>query len=139
MITTVAAWLVSKGVSSNLAKPLIYALMAILASGALFGLKSCYDASVVENAVNKANIETLETKGAADEKAADARVADSDEINEMKKGYDDALQDKDGYPADPAVRLACKQLLTSGKKPADLPATCGCDGRKICYGVETGS
>lgn len=138
MITTITAWLIKKGVGEQFAKPLIFAFLALVASGALLGLKSCYDSSVVENAVNEANIETLETKGEADENAADDRLTDVTETRDLEEGLNDAIKlNENGYPDDPDVRLACRRLLNDGKKPSDLPPVCGCSGRELCYGIQT--
>lgn len=70
MITMLAGWLAPM-VGQKLAKPIAWAAVIIAAVSALALLKTCYDNSVIENAVNEANAEFGQAK---DESTGEADV-----------------------------------------------------------------
>lgn len=87
--------LAAKLVGPKFAKPFVIGGLIIFAALALWGLKSCYDSSVIENARNRGNVEALELKAKADETAARARVQDqaraTTEAAELKETIDEAV------------------------------------------------
>jgi hypothetical protein len=68
MITALAGWL-APIVGQKFAKAAAWAAIIILAIPTLLLLKSCYDNSVIENAVNEANAEFAEKKDESTGKA----------------------------------------------------------------------
>lgn len=69
-------------------------LSLLLLTGMLWGLKSCYDSSVIENARNRGNIEALEDKAKADANAStsrtDAAVRAQAEGRELEEAINEA-------------------------------------------------
>jgi hypothetical protein len=75
----------------------------------------------------KANVEALERKAKASERAADQRLIDHRVNREQEKAYEDAIERPlVGDSDDPGVRLACERLRRAGKDTSDVP---GCGGR----------
>lgn len=126
MITTIATFLISKGVGEQFAKPLAFVGIALVALPILLGLKSCYDSSVVESAVNGANVEALETAREADESAAIQAEADGKVLDENLQETLDAIKNANdtGAPSTAAVAHNCKRLRRYGLAGADLPVAC---------------
>lgn len=95
MIALVASWLAPM-VGEKFAKPLAWAAIIITAFSALALLKTCYDNSVIENAVNEANAEFGEAKdkaiGEADTES-DTRQAEHDaRVKTTQELTDEALE-----------------------------------------------
>jgi small-conductance mechanosensitive channel len=121
-------WLLSLvtglGVPLRWAKPVLGLVAAIALIGAFFGLKSCYDHSIIKTHDAKQEAATAKADRAADTKAAEQRRADdarlSTETQQIKEAVNEA-------GSDPAARRAayyrCVQLQQqarhSGKPPAD--------------------
>lgn len=83
-------------VGARFAKAFTYGALILLAVIALFTLKACYDASVVEEARRRGNAEAIELKARADEHAAEARGRDqgraATEAEQLKETVDEAVE-----------------------------------------------
>lgn len=101
-------------------------LLLVVVGGGLFGLKSCYDRSVVERAVTKANVKVLKKKGAADVKAAEQRGADNATIEQQREEIRDAVEKAPNPAAKRSARL-CTILRqqAGGENRTSLPPECG--------------
>lgn len=62
MSAGVVAWLISKGVPEQFARPLLILTIVLAAIPLLLAIKGCYDRSVVEDATNKSNAEFRENQ-----------------------------------------------------------------------------
>lgn len=72
-----------------------------------------------------ANVEALKVDGAAKEKAADERVADTQQVLELKQELTDAVAEiPDTVPDGVAVTLGCQRLRAQGTDTSAIPA-CG--------------
>lgn len=75
----------------------------------------------------QANVEAMKTNEAANTNAADARLADAEEVLELKEELTDAVaQIPDDVPDDVAVALGCQRLRAAGTDTSAIPA---CGGR----------
>lgn len=101
MIGLIVSLLVRAGLESGtaekFAKPVMFAALALLAIPVLFGLKSCYDSSVIDNAVNEANSEFVEEKdkatGKADVASEQAKVEHEAKIKKTEELIDEAIKE----------------------------------------------
>ncbi|WP_288959805.1 hypothetical protein [uncultured Sulfitobacter sp.] len=103
MITTIATWLIGKGVKEKFAKPLIYVVGAGLLISVLGIGKCSYDASVIREHDAKVNLESETNAREADGEAAgqrredDARTtsegAELEEVRENDPDKDEAATD----------------------------------------------
>ena len=74
-----------------------------------------------------ANVEAMKTNEAANANAADSRVADAEQVLELKEELTDAVsQIPDDVPDPVAVALGCQRLRAAGKDTTAIPA---CGGR----------
>jgi hypothetical protein len=83
-------------VGPRFAAPLVYGALILFAALSLWGLKPCYDSSVIENARQADNAEALRLKARADEKAAQTRGRDQaraqTEAEQLKETVDEAVE-----------------------------------------------
>lgn len=101
------------------------ALAVLLVAGGLVG-KCSYDRSVVSRAITQANNKTLGRTIEANEAGASEQLTDAKTLSDLKRSYDDALNNPSpDASADARTRHACQQLRTAGYREADLPASCG--------------
>jgi hypothetical protein len=114
MIPGLVARLVALGCPPALAKPLLAIIAALALFGALWGLKSLYDHSVIDKHEAK-----LERRAApATDKAASERAADTIRNDKHEEDLHDVIAAQPDQPIAPTSRaLACQRLRNAGKHP----------------------
>lgn len=119
---TLIAWVISMGVPQKIAKPLIFVIGLIMAAGLLFGLKSCYDNSVVEKARVEGNAKVQTNTNAANEKSSDQRATDTARQQIEQQEVKEAIEDAKANGRDPrAAYYECIRLQQQARK-AGRPA-----------------
>lgn len=114
MISLLAYWL-AQFVGVRAARPLAWALVAIVAMILLSIAKCTYDGGVVERHETKVTTKTLRTDTAAKEEAAEQRATDTIIINQAEKERNDAIRAKPAERPDAARnRLNCDRLRRAG-------------------------
>ncbi len=114
MIATAAAWLIARGVSARLARPLVIAAGALLVAAALLGLARCaigaHDRRVVaDHELRQSLAEAIAVAGAraaADAANASAELLARRRDERLKERIDNAVKDHPDAvrrPAGPAV------------------------------------
>jgi hypothetical protein len=95
MITLLAGWL-APVVGAKFARAAAIASIVVVAALLLWGLKSCYDRSVIENATNEANAEFAkdadEAKGEADVASGERRQDHEERVATTEELVDEALE-----------------------------------------------
>lgn len=125
MIPMLIARLIGLGVPAKAAKPILAVLGGLLLLGALWGLKSCYDHSVIDKHSAKQEAATAKADRKADAKAAETRLADqareTAEATQIKEALNEA-------GPDPAARRAayyrCVRVQQAARAAHKPPADC---------------
>lgn len=111
------AWLIgllAPTVGERWAKPVAWALIAIVAIGIFFGAKALYDRSVVNHHEQK-----IEQRARpATDQAATERATDAITTAKKEEELHNAVHSvPDAAPAGPSHALACKRLHDLGRNP----------------------
>lgn len=113
------------GVTGKLGKALGPLLLLLLVAGGSFGLKSCYDNSVVERAVTSGNNKALVKKGKADDAASKARVADTVRATEEKEELNDTINEAVAAGRDPRDDYYdCVELQQAARRSQSATPDC---------------
>ena len=108
MIAAAAAWLIGKGVSARLAKPLLFVIAGALVLAVLGVGKCAYDRSVIEEHDQQREAATAKADRKADTKAADQRRIDDARVSTEKQEIDNAIEQAKREGRDPrAVYYEC--------------------------------
>lgn len=126
------SWIVARGLSERAAKAAaiatcLIAVLLILASlrGAWAIFDWFNDRDAVEKAVNKANVDALDTAREADDQAARTAQADEQVISDQAQEAIDAIENaQGGAPSAAAVAHNCQRLRAYGFEGTDLPGAC---------------
>jgi hypothetical protein len=80
----------------------------------------------IEGAIQKENVRVLERLGEANENASEARVADAEEVLELKEELVDAVEKTpDTLPTERRIARGCVQLRRAGHDTSAIPACRG--------------
>jgi hypothetical protein len=80
----------------------------------------------IEGAIQKENVRVLERLGEANENASEPRVADAEEVLELKEELVDAVEKTpDTLPTERRIARGCVQLRRAGHDTSAIPACRG--------------
>lgn len=121
-------WLLSlimgAGVPAKLARPVLYAIAAVMLLGALWGAKCAYDKRVIATHEAKQEASTAKADRKADTNAAEQRRADDSRIvnesDQLGKAQANAKTDLDRRLA----RNRCIRLQQAARRDGKLAPTC---------------
>lgn len=130
-ILSIGSMIGLKGTLGKIVGPI---LLILLLGGGLFGLKSCYDNSVVERATSKANVKILKKNEGALTKAADDRAAEKVVLDAEKQELQNA-----SAPPPPQCRLTVRQrrgcVILRQQNRQDFATNPTCRGLAECEGA----
>lgn len=125
MIAAAAAWLIGKGVSAKLAKPLIFFGLFIAVAALLAGAKCAYDRSIIKAHDAERDAATAKADRKADTKAAEERRSDDARLTTETQEIKDAVDEAKRTGADPrAAYYACVRLQQSARARGEPPPNC---------------
>jgi len=117
------------GAKGKIAAGIGAGLLLLVVGGGLFGLKSCYDRSVVTHALDAGNVRVLKQEQKADTQAADQRVSDTQTIQQQREELRHEAEQASN-PTDLRRRRGCAILRQQGRDTASIAA---------CRGLAPGS
>lgn len=123
MIAMLVLQLIKFGVPSRFAKPLLIGIFFLLFLAVLGGTKCAYDAKLIGKHDAAINEKVLKQATIGNDRAADARAADTINSAAQEQELHDAVKNAtDGPPGSPSVRLGCQRLHNAGQDTTRIRA-----------------
>jgi hypothetical protein len=112
-------------VGPRFAKPAIFAVLALLIVGALWGGKCAYDKSIIDRHEAKQEAATAKADRKADTKAAEQRRADDTRLSTETTEIKEAVNEARRTGADPrAAYYDCVRKQQAARHSGQPPANC---------------
>lgn len=113
------------GPYAKFAKPLIYAMLALILVGGLFGLKSCYDHKIIAAANNKQDASSARADTQADSTATNQIIIDNGRRTSESQETQHAIDHAKQTGADPrAAYYDCVRKQQSARRTGQPSPSC---------------